>query len=92
MTDEPTYEYVKGKGWIVVQVPFVDFIDVYGYPFRIEHRRPNDGEQFVIGFKHWTLADFKTHCECFGWGERRTNLFRFEETDNVVAVVPLPIR
>ena len=62
---EPTYVYVKGKGWIPEIIPSIEAVMKDGTRVRIESRNPNYGEYFLRSMS-WlggdgmpVLADFK---------------------------------
>lgn len=63
MTDEPIYEYVKGKGWVVQNPNVIEYITPLGRRVRITQRDPVAGERWCCGFHD--LSDFRDHCSMF---------------------------
>jgi hypothetical protein len=64
--NEPTYEYVKGSGWVPARV---NEVYSYGRHKRIEvyQRIPEEGDAFVEGFLNWTMEDALNHVGGFSW-------------------------
>lgn len=69
---EPTYEYVRGKGWMQVLGHIVTM--ACGTAVRCENRRPNPGERYSLVFKepanisqHWITEDYQADSRWFSY-------------------------
>lgn len=88
VTEEPIYEFVKGKGW-VPEGNIVVFTDQGGNHCHIIKRAPVGNELYVIGALEWQMSDFKTHCEQYYWNKPAGTLYEdfHSPKDNVVTVI-----
>lgn len=58
--NEPTYEYIKGKGWVLVPPNCSVFTMACGTVVRIEPRPPNPGDYFSWIFDDGKETDWQT--------------------------------
>lgn len=55
MSDEPTYTYVKGTGWVPCFVEGLPYTDHSGTRWILLNRKPNEGERWDGTHDHRTL-------------------------------------
>lgn len=92
-TDEPTYTFVKGQGWIPRIEDYIECLDsTKTRRVRIINKRPESGEWYIHGLVGWTLEDYAVHASQFSWARAMPwTEYSGRPDERIMTVVVVPL-